>query len=317
MTTAHQNRTFIADLQHETILTIEGPDASKFLQGQVTCDIRAITQKSSLGAHCTHKGRMLFSFLALASSPEKIYLRLPHEQSQSALAALHKYIIFSKAKAEKISDDCLQLGIWGPDARSTITSTFGHCPKARSAFIQTEKHTVIEVDDSRFECWLHSSNTIDNTSTLSKLQQNTAPSNFKHWQLEDIQSGIGHVYAPNTELFIPQMLNYQTLGAISFNKGCYTGQEIVARMKYHGKIKRHMYRVRGETSSPPPPGAPIYSTGGERSVGSVVIASQIDSGFEALLVAKASNVETQTLFLDIQQQQKLTLLELPYAVDEE
>lgn len=316
MTSAHQNRTFIADLQHETILTIKGPDASKFLQGQVTCDIRTIIHESSLGAHCTHKGRMLFSFLALASNPENIYLRLPKEQAHSALAALNKYIIFSKAKAEKISIDCLQLGLWGPDARSVITSILGHCPVNNAEFIQTDLHTVIQLEESRFECWLHSSNTTDNSNTLVKLQQNAAPSEYKHWQLIDIQSGIGHVYAPNTEQFIPQMLNYQALGAISFNKGCYTGQEIVARMKYHGKIKREMYRVRGDTFNPPLPGAPVYTASSERSVGSIVIASQIDNNFEALLVATAASVKTQALFLDTQQQQKLTLLELPYVTNE-
>ncbi len=316
MTSAHQNRTFIADLQHETILTIKGPDASKFLQGQVTCDIHTIIHESSLGAHCTHKGRMLFSFLALASNPESIYLRLPKEQIHSALAALNKYIIFSKAKAEEVSTDFLQLGIWGPDARNVIATILGRCPVKNSAFIQTDLHTIIQLDESRFECWLHSSNATDNTNTLARLQQNTAPSEYKHWQLIDIQCGIGHVYAPNTEQFIPQMLNYQALGAISFDKGCYTGQEIVARMKYHGKIKRHMYRARGDTSNPPPPGAPIYSAGSERSVGSIVIASQIDNNYEALLVATAASAKAQALFLDTQQQQKLTLLELPYVMNE-
>ena len=316
MSSKDQDQTFIAKLQREALLKIEGSDASKFLQGQVTCDIRTITHKSSLGAHCTHKGRMLFSFLALAPSPEKIYLRLPYEQTQVALDALNKYIIFSKAKAEKISSDCLQLGIWGPDARSIITSTFGLCPEEDSAFLQTDQHTVIQLNESRFECWLHSTSASENTNTLTELEKNTVPSEYSHWQLVDIQSGIGHVYTQNTEQFIPQMLNYQTLGAISFNKGCYTGQEIVARMQYHGKLKRHMYRVKGETPTPPP-GTPIYSVSGKKSVGSIVSASEIDSSFEALVVAKDTSVKTQMLFLDAQQQQKLTLLELPYAVNED
>lgn len=314
MSNTHTNSTFFNLLEHESLISIAGPDATKFLQGQVTCDVQTLTRTASLGAHCTHKGRMLFSFFAAATNPENIYLRLPSEQTETALAALNKYIVFSKAKTAELTG-WKKIGIWGENAPDIIDALTASPPKTDGAFDHSDSYIIIKLSNSRFECWLAPETPLPD-DLLS--QHNATQTDSVHWQLLDIQQGIGHIYTGNTEQLIPQMLNYQVLGGISFTKGCYTGQEVVARMQYHGKLKRHMYRMQTTLNGTTPlPGAPIYSKASTQSVGNIVLARPTPTTTEALIVATDVSVETGDCYLDPEHQQKLTLLELPYAINEE
>lgn len=317
MSNPHCSNTYFSHLEHESLISIQGPDATKFLQGQITCDALALTQTASLGAHCTHKGRMLFSFFALALNPENIYLRLPAEQTDTALAALNKYIVFSKAKAAA-HHDWKKIGVWGESAREIISALTATPPTKNNTFSQCDTHIITQISDTRFECWLHPDAPLPDEFANSN---NATQMSYTDWQLLDIQQGVGHIYSGSTEQLIPQMLNYQLLGGISFTKGCYTGQEVVARMQYHGKLKRHMYRVQIPSDCAlPTPGTPIYSATGSQSVGTVILASQSaggDTAAEALVTATDLSIDSDDCYLDTTLQQKLTLLELPYAINEE
>lgn len=302
-------------LNENTLISIDGPDACKFLQGQVTCDINQLNNTASLGAHCNHKGRMLFSFVATQPAAEKILLRLPEEQLQTALGSLNKYIIFSKASAEAESHKTQHLGIWGTQAEDIIRQVFGATPGGDKLCLHSDNYTVIQISPTRFECWLTPEQTANITALLEK---NGTASSSQDWQLLDIQSGIGHVSSSTREQLIPQMLNYQFLGGISFTKGCYTGQEVVARMQYHGKLKRHMYRVEiPENTEIPAPGSSLYSLESDQSIGTVISAASSDSHREALIVATDDSVNTNSVYLKPNGKEKLTLLELPYAINED
>lgn len=314
MSNTHANSTYFSVLEHDSLISINGPDASKFLQGQVTCDVLTLTQAGSLGGHCTHKGRMLFSFFAVATTAENIYLRTPSEQTETALTALNKYIVFSKAKASVLSG-WKKIGIWGQNAKNIVEAIGQHAPQTDNAFSHRDTHIIIKLSSSRFECWF-SPETHLPEGALPEYNATQVP--YENWQLLDIQQGIGHVYPGNKEQFIPQMLNYQALNGISFTKGCYTGQEVVARMQYHGKLKKHMYRMQTTaTDALPLPGAPIYSAASTQSVGNIVIARHSLSAIEALVVATDLSVENGDCYLDTNHQQKLSLLDLPYAINEE
>lgn len=314
MSNTHASSTYFSHLEHESLISINGPDATKFLQGQVTCDVQKLTQTASLGAHCTHKGRMLFSFFAAATTPENIYLRVPSEQTKTALAALNKYIVFSKAKTAVLSG-WKKIGIWGENASDIIDSLSESPPKTDGEFSHSDSCIIIKLSNSRFECWLAPETELPNNLLSQHKATQVNPAN---WQLLDIQQGIGHIYTGNTEQLIPQLLNYQALGGISFTKGCYTGQEVVARMQYHGKLKRHMYRVQiPDNCSAPLSGTPIYSTASTQSVGNIVLASTTPGTAEALVVATDQSIEADDCYLDPELQQKLTLLKLPYAINEE
>ena len=135
------------------------------------------------------------------------------------------------------------------------------------------------------------------------------------WLLGQIRAGIGQVMGPTRELFIPQMINLQAVDGVSFKKGCYTGQEIVARMQYLGKLKRRQYRLALDQQAIPAPGAEIFSPTHGSSVGEVVIAAGTGTGCELLAVLSAEAVEDGNLHLGSLEGPRLQVLTLPYELD--
>lgn len=307
--------TLLADLSHLGILTVTGPDAGKFLQGQVTCDIRELDQEASrLGAHCTHKGRMLFSFRAVKLGEEQIALRLDSDILAHAQQALGKYIVFSKAKLADASTDYCRLGLAGPKAAALIEQHLGATPVNINDVSQVESGYVIKISDQRFECWLKTESAEKSWTELSQFSQ---PVGVPVWNLLDIRDGLGDIRPGTEELFIPQMLNYQAIDGISFNKGCYTGQEVVARMQYRGKLKRPMYRVRFSLKNQPlpQPGAELYGSEKQQSIGNIVLAAPADDlSAEALAVITSDAADTNNVYLDQSNTEKLDILALPYAI---
>uniref|UniRef100_UPI0039175BD9 CAF17-like 4Fe-4S cluster assembly/insertion protein YgfZ n=1 Tax=Pseudomonas sp. TaxID=306 RepID=UPI0039175BD9 len=135
------------------------------------------------------------------------------------------------------------------------------------------------------------------------------------WLLGQIRAGIGQVMEQTRQLFIPQMINLQAVGRVSFQKGCYTGQEIVARMQYLGKLKRRQYRLALAQDEIPAPGTEVFSPTHSSSVGEVVIAAHAHAGCELLAVLTADSVEDDNLHLGSPEGPRLTLLSLPYELD--
>lgn len=146
------------------------------------------------------------------------------------------------------------------------------------------------------------------TATLEQADLN-------EWLLGQIRAGIGQVMPQTRELFIPQMLNLQAVGGVSFKKGCYTGQEIVARMQYLGKLKRRLYRLSLATSETPAPGTPLFSPSHNSSIGEVVIAANADQSVELLAVLQAEAADSGDVRLGALEGPGLQLLDLPYTLD--
>lgn len=311
-------------LDKYALIIVKGPDAFKFLQGQVTCDVQALKINesmdsspqvklsiSALGAHCTHKGRMLFSFRACALNEETVALRVHKSLLSSAIAALKKYSVFSKVDISDASDAFQLFGGIGDHTQllphlQTTQATL----TANMASHDNAGNLAIAVDQNRLEYWM----TNEHLSTLEILNQQACFIDSDNWTFCDIQSGLGEVQAETIELFIPQMLNYQVVGnGISFTKGCYTGQEVVARMQYLGKLKRRMHRFKTESKEPLVPGMPLYSPSTASPVGNIVI----HAGDELLAVVTESTVAEEGIYLDPTHQQKLHALPLPYAITKE
>lgn len=292
------------------LLTIEGPDTRKFLQGQVTCDSNEITTESSrLGAHCNPKGRMISNFRALALTENSLGLRC-HREVQPALAqSLGKYIVFSKAD---ITDQGSQLNIYGllgEDVHDQLSGMIGTTLSQDNQASTSEAGHFIRISSTMAECWL----TDEQAQQLSD-QLSCSSGEQAQWLMASIQAGLGDVYPATQNEWIPQMLNYQTdaVAGVNFNKGCYTGQEIVARMQYLGKLKRHMYRF----SSPEvvEPGQHLFSQGKTQSIGEVVMCSQAGETIECLASVTAAAVEANDVHLSADKEQRLTLLPLPYEL---
>ncbi|WP_085675187.1 MULTISPECIES: folate-binding protein YgfZ [unclassified Pseudomonas] len=301
---------FFSPLSHEGILAVRGSDAGKFLQGQLTCNINYLSlEHASLGARCMVKGRMQSSFRILPEGNGYL-LAMASELLELQLADLKKYAVFSKATLTDESTAWARFGLQGGDAALQALG-LDVAPVAGS----TARHNgliAITVSAERTELWVPA----DQAANVRQQLAATVPEgSLNDWLLGQVRAGIGQVMGPTRELFIPQMINLQAVDGVSFKKGCYTGQEIVARMQYLGKLKRRQYRLALDLQAIPAPGTEIFSPTHGSSVGEVVIAAGTGQGCELLAVLSAESVEDDNLHLGSPEGPRLQVLTLPYALD--
>lgn len=304
---------FFCPLTHEGILAIEGIDSKKFLQGQVTCNLNYLTSEiSSLGARCTPKGRMISSFRVIERATDHYLLCLDKKLISTQLNDFKKYAIFSKVTFTELSDHWLRFGIQGSTSElAFLNVTF---PTIINQISHHEDYFVIKVSEHRFELWVPTDST---TNIVEQLADQLPQQTLNAWLLGQIQAGIGQVFQETTELFIPQMINLQAVGGVSFKKGCYTGQEIVARMQYLGKLKRHLYRFRLASNELPAIGSTLFSSVHNTSVGEVVLAANIAPNGVELLAVVQDDAAIANLWLKDREEQLLELLKLPYQLNPE
>lgn len=307
--TANQSA-YLAPLPRTQLLLVKGPDAGKFLQGQVTCDIKELSQPvTRLGAQCNPKGRVLLSFRALQMDSETIALRLPSSMMDSALKTLGKYIVFSKAKLFSAQNEFVLMGLFGESAQKIAALFFDQLPAGDDGWIAKDGSYLIQLAADRFECWIAASELEKFIATVEPL---TKEASIDDWQRLDIAAGIAEVYPESFELFTPQELNYQLVNAVNFRKGCYTGQEIVARLHYRGKLKRHMYRCEYQAMQAPLPGTPIINSATGQTMGAVVMAA---AGAEGKIELLASLLDESLDEAQVESvAEKLSRLDLPYAI---
>ncbi|UZE13400.1 YgfZ/GcvT domain-containing protein [Pseudomonas sp. B21-053] len=301
---------FFCTLSHEGVLAVRGADAGKFLQGQLTCNLNYLSDtQASLGARCTQKGRMQSSFRILLQG-DGVLLAMASELLEPQLADLKKYAVFSKSKLTDESAAWVRFGLDHGDA--ALRSLGLELPADTDSVARNDDLIAIRVSPERAELWVAA----DQADAIkAKLSALLAEGELNQWLLGQIRAGIGQVMPSTRELFIPQMLNLQAVGGVSFKKGCYTGQEIVARMQYLGKLKRRLYRLKLDGSELPEPGTQLFAPSHNSSIGEVVIAARGEQNIELLAVLQAEAAETGDIHLAALEGPALHLLDLPYALD--
>jgi folate-binding protein YgfZ len=309
--TAANNATYLIPLE-QGLIEIKGPESAKFLQGQVTCDVRELANNTTrLGAQCNIKGRMLLCFRALQTDSERIILRVHAGLVANGLASLGKYIVFSKAKLADVTQDHRCLGVAGAQAATAIKNVFGVEITQNDDWQVASEHLIIRIAEDRYECWITSAQA---ETIWDQLSAQATPANQNLWNLLNIQAGIGDISPETYEAFTPQAINFQLVNGINFRKGCYTGQEIVARLHYRGTLKRHMYRFEfplGDQELLPRPGSELKNSDG-KTVGEVILAAYSNGNMGELL---ASVVDDERIAIYLANNpQKLSLLALPYAI---
>ena len=228
----------ISLLQNYCLIEVTGPDAEKFLQGQLTCDVTKVTNHySSFGACCNNKGRMLGLFKIARFKEDHFLLRLPALVANLLVVHLNKYVVFFKCS-------CIINPAWACIAYTgkpdILQKVFPVLPEQPGKQKVNNGSVVIKSfgREHHFELWLH----LNSAQQISKQLAPFCSINLESkWNLAEIKAGIGEIYHPTIAEFIPQMFNLQVMNGISFNKGCYTGQEIIARMQYLGKLKKRLY----------------------------------------------------------------------------
>ena len=227
----------------------------------------------------------------------------------SALASLGKYIVFSKAKLE-IGSDFHLFGISGADAANVAQTFLKSIPAQINEWTEENGCYLIKLTNNRFECWIHSTATSYFNSRLSS-QQSLIVEDPNKWALLDIEAGISDIHPLTRELFTPQELNYQLINAVNFRKGCYTGQEIVARLHYRGKLKRHLFRFETQGDELPLLGTPILTSSGQTCGHITQVALSAPNKFELLASMQAEH-QNDAYFSTLGE--KLKPLGLPYAI---
>ncbi len=297
----------LTPLIHLGIISLQGADAKKFLQGQVTCDVDQLSFNHHLiGARCNPKGRALTSFYLIQVNDEHLLMVMDLSLVPSSIDELSKYAAFFKVELNDSSEVYHCIGLNSKQSSNEI-ALLKQATFIANVSLSNDRQLVIvskEHAESTWEC----------------LQQQYKPVGTELWKLQDIQAGIAMIQLETTALFVPQMFNLQAIDGISFKKGCYTGQEVVARMKYLGKLKRRMYRLSlpievVSKQKLPTPGSSCQLPEQEQSIGNLVTAAHADENTDEILaVLTEEAAKSTTLLIDERKYTNISYLPLPYEI---
>jgi folate-binding protein YgfZ len=298
-------------LSSETILHITGPDTQTFLQGQTTCDVRLVNEnQAAIGAYCTPQGRVVCDFVLAQLGEEHFGLRMRREIREHAAQVLGKFIVFSKAELDAGRDDWLVVAAWGDGVKEALESVFGSHPGGQWGTLCEPGYTLVQTDQEsrQFEIYIAADH-----EKLAELQHISTWEDESLWQREQALAGIARIEAATIDTLVPQVLNYDLTGHISFTKGCYTGQEVIARLHYLGKSKRRTYLAHLPEAVQA--GDPIFKAGNKQSVGNVI---NCVAGEENLaLVAATEDASKGSLNLHSPEGPTIHLQDPPYSLDQD
>lgn len=289
------------------LLVVSGPDAETFLQGQLTCDVKSLGSTARLGGHCTPKGRLISSFLLVKLADQSFGLRVHASIVEPALTALKKYIVFSKAE--------IHLSEWVGLA-AIGNNSFSHSsisPPSNTMQTASDGGITIRHDPNTIEVWGQSSTIIDLWQNLTTSFSPCPPAT---WSLRQIQQGIVDICAETSEQFSPQALNFEELDAVSFKKGCFTGQEIIARMHYKGQAKKHCFYATLPLINPIPTiGSNFHLANTHTPVANLVACASDSNAHHCLIVCNNELFWNKAeLFYPSNNANKLLWSSLPYAI---
>ena len=308
----------LADLSHLGLLQVEGDDAVTFLQGQVTNDIKLLDGTNShFAGYCNPKGRLLALFLAFAHQGH-IHLQFDAALLEAIAKRLKMYVMRSKVVITDVSLDISRFGVAGTNSTAMLQTIF---PQIRQDFqVPQEQHGIASLENAtlirlpgtlpRYEIFTPAGNA---EALWKQLNEQFTAVGKPVWDYLEINAGIPEIVTATQEAFVPQMINLDVLGGINFKKGCYTGQEIVARTHYLGKVKRRTQLAHiPATGIAPQAGEVISTVNSQDAVGQIVRSAPApDGGYDVLAEIRLESLESgglqwQGVALEIQ--------EMPYSL---
>ena len=298
------------------LATLTGADAEKYLQGQVTADVAQLTEHQHLlAAHCDPKGKM-WSNLRLFRRQDGFTLIERRSLRDAQLTELKKYAVFSKVTIAP-DDEHVLLGVAGFQARAALKNLFSELPDAEKQVV-SEGETSILWFEHPAERFLLVTDAATAERVTEALRGEAQLNNSQQWLALNIEAGLPVIDAVNSAQFIPQATNIQALGGISFKKGCYTGQEMVARAKFRGANKRALWTLAGRASRVPEAGEDLELKMGEnwRRTGTVLAAVQLDDGRLLVQVVMNNDMEADSVFRVRDDANTLSIEPLPYSLEE-
>lgn len=302
---------FISPLPGFESLIIAGPDSRKYLQGQVTADLNTLTADNFLrGAHCDAKGKMWGQFHLCAEGDALWYIGF-RDELQASATQLKKFGVFSKVSFESGHDSLAILGISGAGTAILLEKLGYTKPAAAGQLSSVAGGKLLRLADEHYLLVLDFAHA---RQLLAEQSSSLAAPTL--WLAQHIQQGFSYLEQAVIGEYVPQMLNLQSINAISFTKGCYIGQETVARMKYLGKNKRAAYILKGQTEETPASGTDIEVQWSEnwRRVGQVINAVNIQGQLWVLAVLPNDINPADPLRLATSDASVLVISPLPYSL---
>ncbi len=315
--TAYSNMV-LSDLSHYALIEASGDDVIEFLQGQLTNDIKLVTEKfGQLSAYCNPKGRILANF-RIFKRQNHFYLSLHADICEATLKRLRMFVMRSKVELLDKSDELSRMGIAGRNATDKLSSLFKKLPENVDESSTENEITVIKLAGALPRYEAHGS--VSKIKQLWKtLHKDAVAIGENSWNLLTIRAGIPEIVPATVEAFVPQMVNLQAINSLSFTKGCYPGQEVVARMHYLGKLKRRLFIASVDSKILPLAGQAVMSGNeSEQKVGQIVTASwSIDNKVELLAVLQIEKAENEECHIESSNGPVIQFIDLPYSLDKE
>ncbi len=271
----------LADLGHMGLIAVQGPDATSFLQGQLTNDVAALEPGAwQWSGYCNAKGRLLGT-LRLVRTGDGFLAETPLSIAADLVDRLRKFVLRAKVSFATRADATSGIGLGGPEMNKILTDWLGHPPPTAGHAESLEGGILIGARPDRWHLYLDTDRAI---AAWERLSTRATPITTRAWARLDLDDGIPWIVPETQALFVPQMVDFELLGGVSFTKGCYPGQEIVARSQYLGAVKRRLHLAR--TTMEIEPGAPLASPAlPGQTVGNVVSsAPAADASFHTLAV---------------------------------
>lgn len=346
--------TVLCDLSQFDTLRVFGEEAQSFLQNLLSNDIREVSStRAQLSSLNTAKGRMLATMLIWRDGDDYL-LQLPRSLAEAIRKKLSMYVLRAKVKITDASDEIISLGLSGASAQEVLREQFGELPQEQltltvrpdpssslrtkglvkgedsisenastgSARTDTLIDSVLRISDTRLQINTTAQHALALWEIFSRRAQ---PVGSGCWDWLNIRSGIPMILPQTQEQFVAQMVNFDLIGGVNFKKGCYPGQEIVARMQYLGKLKRRMYLAHLNSSDTPQAGDELFSADDEKQLsrhrmegqacGMIVNAAPAPSGgYDVLATVQIASRETQAVHWKSLQGEALQFLPLPYPL---
>ena len=309
---AARDAAVVCDLAPLSVLSISGPDAAAFLQGQLSSDVTALADG---GAQFTSfnspKGRMLANFVLWRDGPENFCALLSGDLAAPVQKRLAMFVLRSKVTLADVSPRTARFGVGGPKATEALRAALAVAP-ATLAVARVDGATLLGLPGPRFVVVAP----IDLAATIgSRLALRALKAPFSVWQWLTIRAGIPVITAPVQDQLIAQSTNWDVLGGVNFRKGCYTGQEIIARMHYLGRLKERLFGFHTDATSAAA-GTRVFGPGfGDQACGVVVNAAPApEGGCDVLAVVQVAAANAGALHLEAPDGPVLVPWPLPYVV---
>ena len=305
--------TVLAPLTQFGVIRATGEDAASFLHNLFSNDVQHLgRERAERCGFCSPKGRLLADFLIWREDQDYL-LQLSSDIQPGMLKKLGMYILRSKVKLSDANSDIVLLGIAGTGAAAALRALGAGIPSSQYDVLRFDAGTAIRLDEHRIQLAVHANAAVPVWNKLASL---ASPVGTPAWRWLEIAAGVPHITSATQEEFVPQMANLELIGGVSFTKGCYPGQEIVARTKYLGKVKRRTYRASIQSDCPQP-GTDLFSPDlTDQSCGKVIEAAPSPSGgcelLASMLMSSAAAGDVRVGSAD---GPRLRFLPLPYPLD--